>query len=48
MTSPRITEISTHALRMEGDFRVRQDQQETPISTHALRMEGDMQDTGTI
>ena len=37
--------ISTHALRMEGDYRPpRRPVPDDPISTHALRMEGDKVD----
>ena len=35
-------EISTHALRMEGDFSPRLSRLTRQISTHALRMEGDL------
>ena len=38
----RLADISTHALRMEGDLFSWQKNKRLGISTHALRMEGDI------
>ena len=37
----KVLNISTHALREEGDRKTEQFQVQRPISTHALREEGD-------